>query len=293
MYSLLPTSDALLASTAAPRASRLELQFKREPNGRTFIAKQYADYPFHVCKTHYLDDRPAGMATLYLQSCSGGLFENDTLMLRVSAEKQTAVHLTSQASTIVHSARGSGKADHYASIHVETQALVEYMPDPIILFPDSRLVTRFDLNLEEGASIILCESFLLHDPSSTDGLPSLLDSCVNARLADGSLIARDRMRIEGDAWHANLPGARGRYTCHGFFMILTNVISSDILCRELRKVVSPIAELYSGASRLPRDSGVCARFLSNGTVPLRKAVTAAWEASRRLLCGIAPLPRRK
>jgi urease accessory protein len=293
MCSLPPTSEALLASAAAPRASRLELQFKPDLNGRTFIAKQYADYPFHVCKTHYLDERPAGMATLYLQSCSGGFFENDKLTLCVTAAERAAVHLTSQASTIVHSARGAGKADHHGTILANSHALVEYLPDPIILFPGSRLTTHLDLQFAEGASIIFCESFLLHDPSGSNAFPSLLDSCVNARLVDGTLIARDRMRIEGDAWHAQLPGALGRWRCHGFMMILTSSVASDILCRELRHAFSSIAGVYAGASLLPGNKGVCARILSGEAVPIKKALTGAWEASRRLLCGSKPVPRRK
>lgn len=293
MYSSPLTPSAIVESTAGRGASRLQLQFKRDPGGRTFIAKQYADYPYHVCKAHYLDEHPAGMATLYLQSCSGGFFENDRLSLCVSAGERAAVHLTSQASTIVHSARGAGKADHHGTILANSHALVEYLPDPIILFPGSRLTTYLDLQLAESASIIFCESFLLHDPSGSDGLPSLLDSCVNARLVDGTVIARDRMRIEGEGWHAQLPGALGRWRCHGLIMILTSSVASDILCRELRGAVSSIAEIYAGASLLPGDKGVCARFLSSGAVPIKKALTAAWEASRSLLCGSKPVPRRK
>jgi urease accessory protein len=293
MYSSPLTPSAMGASTGARRASRIELRFKRDPGGRTFIAQQYADYPYHVCKSHYLDEHPAGMATLYLQSCSGGLFENDRLAFRVLAGERAAVHLTSQASTIVHSARGGGRADHHGIIVAEPHALVEYLPDPIILFPGSRLETRLDLHLSQGASLMVCESFLLHDPSGGSAKPSLLDSCVSAHLSDGTLIVRDRIRIEGEAWQAKLFGGLGSWNCHGSIIILTASISCDDLCREIRNSVAPIPDIYAGASSLSRDSGACARFLARGAVPLKNAMTAAWKASRRLLCGSEPGLRRK
>ena len=51
--------------------------------------------PYHICKAQYLDEQPSGMATLYIQSCSGGLFEDDRLSFTIHAAEGTAVHLTS------------------------------------------------------------------------------------------------------------------------------------------------------------------------------------------------------
>src|SRR5687768_10528347 len=106
MYSSTISTEKTLLE--AERAKLLELHFEAGPDGRTFIGHQYADYPYHICRAQYLDARPSGMVTLYLQSCAGGLFENDHLSFMVKAGVRTAVHLTSQASTIVHSARGTG-----------------------------------------------------------------------------------------------------------------------------------------------------------------------------------------
>jgi urease accessory protein len=281
------------SSATAIQASVLDLTFKRDPGGRTFIARQYADYPYHVCKAHYLDERPAGMATLYLQSCSGGLFENDRLAFHLSAGESSAVHLTSQASTIVHSARGGGKAEQYGTIVAMPHSLVEYLPDPVILFPRSRLATQLDLHLSEHASVMLCESFLLHDPSGGGAVPELLDSRVSARFPDGTLIAGDRTRIEGEAWHAQLLGGLGQWKCYGFVLIITGAVPCARMCREIRDAVSTIAGIYAGTSCLSHDRGVNARFLGHGAVPLKQAMTAAWKASRRLLCGAEPGPRRK
>jgi urease accessory protein len=293
MYSSTINSEEASRAAEAERASLLELHFKASPDGRTFIARQYADYPYHVCKAQYLDDSPAGMATLYLQSCSGGLFEGDRLNFTVRAGARTGVHLTSQASTIVHSARGKGKAVQRGTIIAMPGSLVEYFPDPAILFPNSRLETRLDLQLEKGASVLVSESFLLHDPSCKGGVPAFLDSTLNATLSDGTLIARDRMRIEEHAWNADRAGVFGQWKCYGVILVLTSEVSCSKLCSEIRGAIASIGNVYAGASMLSGARGVCIRFLGHEAVPLKAAMTAAWKATRKLLSGSEPAVRRK
>src|SRR5204862_28241 len=94
-------------ATISPRRFRSSLS----PTGRTFISRQYFAYPFHVCRPFYHDAALPGLATLYVQSCSGGLYENDRLMVDLEAAPLTEAHVTSQASTIVHGMNG-GTAEH-------------------------------------------------------------------------------------------------------------------------------------------------------------------------------------
>lgn len=293
MYSSVASSREAIPAVETRRASLLELRFEKSPDGRSFIAHQYADYPYHICRAQYFDADPAGMATLYLQSCSGGLFEYDRLHFKMIAGAGTAVHLTSQASTIVHSARGPGRASHCGTIIALPGSLVEYLPEPTILFPDSYLETRLDLQLGENASVIVCDSFLLHDPSGQGAAPALLDASLNVTLTDGTLIARDRMRIAGNTWHARQPGAFGQWKCQGIILVFTSLAPSNILCSEIRNAISAMDDLYAGVTTLSQRRGICARFLSGEAVPLKAAMTAAWKATRKLLCGSEPVVRRK
>ena len=293
MYSSVTDSREAISAVETGRASLLELRFEKSLDGRSFIAHQYASYPYHICRAQYFDADPAGMATLYLQSCSGGLFENDQLKFKMVAGAGTAVHLTSQASTIVHSARGAGKASHCGTIIALPDSLVEYLPEPTILFPDSHLETRLDLQLGQNASIMVCDCFLLHDPLVKGAAPALLDASLNATLADGMIIARDRMRIEGDTWHASQPGAFGEWTCQGIVLVFTGLVPSNLLCSEIRNAISAMDDLYAGVTTLSQSRGICARFLSHEAVSLKAAMTAAWKATRKLLCGLEPAVRRK
>src|SRR5215216_6975816 len=289
MYSLPSGTNTALAE----HGSQLALDFRRDSAGRTFIAKQYADYPFHICKAQYFDEQPSGMATLYIQSCSGGLFEDDRLSFTINAAEGTALHVTTQASTIVHSARGAGFASQYGQIIARPGALVEYLPDPIILFPGSRFRTRLTVQLAESVNLVVGESFLLHDPAGVNAWPEAFDSCLEVRLPDGSLLARDRMRIDGKTWQAHLPGCWGDWSCHGLLLVMAGSISCESLCTAMRAAASSVDGVYAGASALPHRKGTFARFLARDAVQLKNAMTTGWIAARTLLSGAAPLPRRK
>jgi urease accessory protein len=277
----------------AEDGSQLALDFRRDAAGQTFIAKQYADYPYHICKAQYLDEQPSGMATLYIQSCSGGLFEDDRLSFTIHAAEGTAVHLTTQASTIVHSARGPGFAKQQGQIVVQSGAFVEYLPDPMILFPGSRFMTSLTMQLAESARLVVGESFFLHDPAGINAPPGALDSCLEVRLSDGSLLARDHMKIDGEAWKACLPGCWGDWSYHGLLLVIGGSVSCELLRTAMRAAASSVDGVYAGASALPYGKGTFARFLARDAVQLKNAMTTGWVAVRTLLSGAAPRPRRK
>ena len=205
----------------AEDGSQLALDFRRDAAGQTFIAKQYAIIPITYARPNISTSSLRVWPSLHIQSCSGGLFEDDRLSFTIHAAEGTAVHLTTQASTIVHSARGPGFAKQQGQIVAQSGAFVEYLPDPIIL--SSRL-TLYDksltMQLAESARLVIGKSFFLHDPAGIGASPAALDSCLEVRLSDGSLLARDRMKIDGEAWKACLPGCWGDWSYHGLLLVI-------------------------------------------------------------------------
>ena len=66
------------------------------------LSRQRLPYPFHATRPFYLDRERPEIATLYLQSASGGLYRGDSVALSIIADPHSAAHITTQASTIVH-----------------------------------------------------------------------------------------------------------------------------------------------------------------------------------------------
>ena len=63
-----------------------------------------------ITRPFYLDPLRPDLATLYLQSSSGGIYAGEHLQLAIEVLDQAAVHVTTPAATLVHDSRGCAAA---------------------------------------------------------------------------------------------------------------------------------------------------------------------------------------
>ena len=133
---------------------RLDLEFASDPEARTYLAHQYANHPFHVCRVQFHDSDLPGLATLYMQSCSGGVYEDDRLDIRIVGRACAEAHISSQSSTVVHS-MPSGWAQQHARIEAQNRSYLEYLPDPQILFPNSNCSSTISVCVASDATALV------------------------------------------------------------------------------------------------------------------------------------------
>ena len=290
---LLASDLAVLAPGALhPDAPQVDLRLARSPDGATYLARQRVGYPFHLGRSLFIPGDPEGMPTLYVQSCSGGIFEHDRLAWRVTAEPGCQAHLTSSASTIVHAMRG-GEAVQEVAIDAQREVLLEYLPDPLVLFPGARLRSRVTIVVHPGASVFACDAIVPHDPQGDGQSFDWIDSRVDLLAPDGTALARDRYRLSGAALHAAIPGVTGEFRCLGSFLAATTQVAAPGLAAALREGVQGVADTYASASTLPHGQGAWVRVLARDASALREVLRAAWYAARATLLGTQPAPRRK
>jgi len=284
------TKPAVLESAEA--RGRLAITFGRDPSGRTYIRRQFVGYPYHVCRPLTFGGDPWGMATLYLQSCAGGIFRDDRLHEHIVAEEGTAAHVTTQASTIVHSMdRGSARQE--VLIEAAAGSFIEVVPDPFILFPRSRFASDLRIRAHENATVVVADSFICHDPAGTDAVFERFQSELRVEDPQGNLLALDRFRTTGATVAARRPGITGPFAAQGGLFVLQRQGASPALADALRKATADIGQTYAGASELPNGCGAWLRVMAGDGIGLRTAMTAAWQAARTTLTGRTPVPRRK
>jgi urease accessory protein len=231
------------------------------------------------------------MPTLYLQSCAGGMFEGDDLRLRIEAGEGSAAHVTSGASTIVHSMEQEA-AVQYLELHARDGSFLEYLPDPNILFPCSRLDNRVKLTAHAGATAIVGDTLLLHDPKGGDGTFDWLRSETRIEAPSGKLLACDRFHIEGAQLARGLAGVAGASAAQGSLFVVTATRPAAELVDALREALA-LPGIYAGAALLPNRAGAWARILATDAAALKAAMFGAWSAARNLLTGSLPVQRRK
>lgn len=280
---------------AAPgRWVEARLDFAPDARGRSRLQRALAPYPFHVGRVFHLPERPAGMATLYLQSASGGLYRADRLSLAVTAAPGSAVHLTTQAATLVHDGRGGG-AESLTRLHCGASSLVEFLPDPVILLPGAQLTSRLEARLEAGSVLLLAEGFLAHDFTGQGrGFAGLLQE-VSVRDCAGRLRLLERAAVPGDPDLLAGPGLLDGHDCCGSFALVLGTADSGLAATLRADARAALASLplRAGVSVLRQGGGIAARLLAADGQALRDGLRALWAAARTTLYGAPPPARRK
>lgn len=257
--------------------------------GRTYLARQFVSYPFHLTRPFYLDREPAAhLATLYLQSASGGLYAGERLTAEIRAGAGTACQLTSQASTLVHDSRGR-ETRIATSLTVEPGAFLAWLPEPLILFPGATLESETEIRLAPDAVVLLSESFLCHDPQQRARPFEGYRNAVRVLDADGRGLLEDRQRVAGRQLQSHTP--QGRWPASASLYAL-GVSAEEPAWRALAEAADAPGVL-GGMTALPNGSGLGLRLLAEDGVALTRALTRAFELAFEARYGTEPAPRRK
>jgi len=289
---MLDGATTLTETADADARGRVEIAFARDPSGRTYLRRQFASYPYHLCRPLSFAGDPAGMATIYLQSCAGGIFRDDRLFEQIVAEEGAAAHVTTQASTIVHS-MDRGNARQAVLIEAAAASYVELLPDPFILFPQARFAGCLLVRAHETATVVVADSYICHDPAGRGAMFDRLEGSLRVEDAQGRLLALDRFHASGAVVADQCPGITGAFACQGSLYVIHRLGASTELVDALRTAVAHIAGVYAGASDLPNGCGAWLRVMAADAIALRAAMTATWQSVRTILLGQTPALRRK
>ena len=263
------------------------VRFALSPDNRTYIAEQLVAYPFHITRPFYLQDDPPGMPSLYLQSVSGGVFEGDKLNVDIDVGPGGAAHVTTQASTVVHRME-RGRALQTTHLKADADSLLEFVPDPMVLFPLARLTNQIKVVCAVSATVMVSDAFLSHDPQGGDAPFSDLHMQLAIERPDGTPVALDRFEITGETL-----AKHNRYCAHGSFVCVTPRGAPKILCEQLHAALNLIPDCYAGVSALPHDAGIWMRVVAENSHALRAAIETTWSGLRTELSGTVPRRRPK
>jgi urease accessory protein len=186
-----------------------------------------------------------------------------------------------------------GDARHTVDILAEGDGFLEYMIDPMILFPNANFSSRVNVSKGPESTVVLTDAYLAHDPTGGDEVFSCLHNEIRIEDLDGNLKCLDRNVFTGDSFTGEAVGIMGPHTVHGTFVLLNETVCHESTCNALRDSLQPRAGVYAGVSTLPNDSGIWARILALEAVGLRATLTELWRAVRKMLLGSYPGTRRK
>ncbi|MEM8810301.1 MAG: urease accessory protein UreD [Cyanobacteria bacterium P01_G01_bin.38] len=126
--------------------------------GSSFIAHQYATYPFRLSGNLRLDPTDPHRVYAYIMNACPGLLSGDNLQLALQVGARASLYLTDQSATKVHSRPMGGSTAHQTwTMAVGAHAYLEYVPEPIILFKSADVTQRMQVTLHPQGRLVLSE----------------------------------------------------------------------------------------------------------------------------------------
>jgi urease accessory protein len=264
-------------------------------NGRTHLHCAQQDPPWKVVRAF---PNPADESLVHLNNVSGGVFGGDGLNLQVEVGPAAAAQITTTGSTrIYRPSESSTDALLISKIHVSEGALLEYLPDSIIPFRDSRCEQRTEVRLEPAATLFWWEIIA---PGRLARGESFAYASLRTRYSiwsQGRPIYIDRMHLRPQLAKPSSLARMGKFHYLTSFMICrskedpTTWIVLEQMLREIAQQRSRSDVLW-GASALTAD-GVLVRGLSQSAVCIIEDLFCFWNSAKMYLCGRAPSPPRK
>ncbi|WP_295888915.1 urease accessory protein UreD [uncultured Thiohalocapsa sp.] len=251
------------------------------PRGpRTVLARKHQRGPLTLQRAFHPEGAPCHLYPLHPP---GGVVGGDTLDIRLSVAAGAHALVTTPGAAKFYRSAGD-TARQTQVLRVESGGVLEWLPQPAILFPGARVRAQTDIRLHGDARCIAWELISLGRPVIGERFGhGALDAAF--RLArDGRPQLAERLRVDTPADLDRGSGLR-RHAVTGTF-VATGAAAPDL--EAAHAVVADAAAVLIGVTRL--DDLLVARALADTTEPVQRVFCALWSALRPRLLGRGAVP---
>jgi urease accessory protein len=255
--------------------------------GRTILRRQHVGYPLHVTRGFHLDAARPDLLTLYIQSASGGLYAGDRLELDVAVGANAALHLTTQAATVVHDGKDAASTQQMR-VSVGKGAFCAISSDPYVLFPGANLSVDTVAVVDDDAILFLADGISVHDPRRSGRAFRQYASRQRVMRPDGQLLLKDFGRVAGEALRNGPLGTMAAVATALVIAPRAKWPSVEALTQAVDR-----SGCIAGASEAPNNAGLAIRILAPDGGILARGIEAAFHVAAHGTLGVELARRRK
>ena len=266
-------SSAVFAANRARGAVCLEVQL------REGLTRRGALHESGSLRVRFPSPEGDGLSAV-LVNTAGGIAGGDRLSVEVTLGEGAHLTLTTAAAEKVYRAQDEG-AELNISLKVADGARLAWLPQETILFDQARLSRRIDIDLSEGASLVLGEIVVFGRAAMGETMRrgSFVDRWRFRR--GGSLVFAETIRLEGDVGAKLAQGAiAGGGVAVGTLLLVPG--NEDLLAR-----IREVSASFGGEVGLSAWNGFAmVRFCAQDAARLRADMVAVLGRASAV-----PLPR--
>jgi len=267
----------------------LHLKLERDPaTGKTVIKEQYCRVPLFIQRAIYLEDTLPAMAYIYIISPSGGILEGDRYRTDITLGKNALAHVTTQGATRIYKMENN-YGTQMVNIKVDEGGYLEYIPDQIIPFRNSRFYQDVELIVHEKATIIYSEIIVPGRVAS--GEKFQYDICYIKTIAknqSGKSRFMDIVKLDPKKEDLTAGGILGNYEVLGTIYIVTREQYLKELLNEINEKIKKFeikGRLSGGTSFLPARQGIIVRLLGKTAGDIKNLIFEVVRIARDQIIG--------
>ncbi|MGO4108124.1 urease accessory protein UreD [Paenibacillus sp. YAF4_2] len=260
----------------------------RYTDGVTTLADKYHTSPIKIAKTFPLKEQLG----VIIMDASPGLLEGDCYELEWKAGSSTHSCITTQSYMKVHPSLTNGSSIRQ-TFHLGDHAIVEHMPEPVMLYKEARFHNDTNVYLGQGAvwmqADILCPGRTLRKErfQYTEFRNAL------SVYYGHELIYAQRQRIVPESQKLASPGSWDEMTHIATFCLFTDRLTPSHI-QSMKQLVEKQPSMYGahpvviGVSETQRY-GLVAAAASTAAWPLQEAMRSIWNGARSILLHKEPV----
>jgi len=244
----------------------LRLKFEENSDkNKTVITDQYSQVPLYTQKALYYDENLPNMAHLFIMSPSGGILQGDRYRMDISLANNAVSHITTQGATRIYK-MNSNYATQLININVGKDCYLEFIPDQIIPFRNSRYYQKVSLNVDPSATLIYSE--IIVPGRVAMGELFSYDLCYLKTIGQNiekNINFVDNCMLKPKNQNMNTLGMFGNHTVLASVYILTKNEDALILNKKINSIIKNNDEVSGGSTILPNNSGLVVRLMCNSS----------------------------
>ena len=260
---------------------------QNEEEGKTVVKEQYSKVPLFTQRALYLEESLPSMAYIYRISPSGGILQGDRYRMDITLKNKAHAHLTTQGATRIYKME-TNYATQIVNVAVDDGCYLEFVPDQIIPYRDSRFYQNVDLKIHDNATMVYSEMIVPGRVASGESFE--YDICYMKALGrnqNHKLRFIDIAILEPKKTDLKVLGILGNFEVVGTMYILTKTKYVLELNNEINSGLQKLNHISGGAAILPHDSGIIIRMLGSVASDIRNAIYEIIKIIRKIILNVS------
>jgi urease accessory protein len=259
--------DSELSQLGVGKAGKLGalvlLLEKNAKVNKTVIKEQFSKVPLFTQRALYLEESLPSMAYLYIISPSGGVLQGDRYRIDIKLAQNAIAHITTQGATRLYR-MDKNFATQILNISLDSNCYLEYVPDQIIPYRDSRFYQSVNLHVPDDATLIYSETIVPGRMAMGEYFE--YDVCYLKTIAkneSGTLKLVDTALLEPKKNQLKRLGILEEFNMLSNIYLLIPTKYVNILNEKISENIQKYDKVIARCSILPNDSGLVVRILGN------------------------------